>query len=450
MAKDLTTHSQPTFLAGGGEMGERIRAFDWAGTPLGPAELWPQSLRSAVSILLPSKAQIVLFWGSQLITLYNDAYRPVFGAKHPHVLGLPAHQAWSEIWQAGLKDLFEGVLATGEAYWASNRLFLLKRHGFLEETYFDVSYDPVRDESGQVGGIFCIVNETTGRILGERRLKTLRELSARASGTKSAEVACEVAAATVAENVDDLPFSLFYLLDDEGRSAKLAGSTGLVPSPPGSSVAIDLADSSAPWPFRQVVETGSAVEVIDLPWGLGALPGGASPELPPRAIVLPLKKPGQAQPAGFVVAGVSPRLDVNDEYKGFLELLAGHVAAAVANARAYEEERTRAEALAELDRVKTAFFSNVSHEFRTPLTLMLGPVEDLLAEGRAELSPAAVGQLEIVNRNGLRLLRLVNTLLDFSRIEAGRVRAVYQPTDLADLHRSSWRACSARRSNRPG
>ncbi len=153
------------------------------------------------------------------------------------------------------------------------------------------------------------------------------------------------------------------------------------------------------------------------------------------AVVLPMKRPGQTRPAGFVVAGVSPRLMFNDEYKGFLDLLAGHIATAVANARAYEEEKQRAEALAELDRAKTAFFSNVSHEFRTPLTLMLGPVEDLLAKSHTDLSPAAASQLEVVHRNGLRLLRLVNTLLDFSRIEAGRVRATYQPTDLADLHR---------------
>ena len=135
------------------------------------------------------------------------------------------------------------------------------------------------------------------------------------------------------------------------------------------------------------------------------------------------------------MAGISPRRPFDDGYRGFLDLLAGQVATAVANARAYEEEKRRAEALAELDRAKTAFFSNVSHEFRTPLTLMLGPVEDLLARSHTDLSPAAASQLEVVNRNGLRLLRLVNTLLDFSRIEAGRVRAIYQPTDLGRLHR---------------
>jgi signal transduction histidine kinase len=431
MTKGRGQDTRPTFLAGGGEMGERIRGFDWSKTPLGPVEVWPQSLRSAVSILLPSKAQIVLFWGGDLVTLYNDAYRPVFGAKHPDVLGMPARQAWSEIWRGGLEVLFEGVLATGEAYWASNRPFFIKRHGFLEETFFDVSYDPVRDESGKVGGIFCIVSETTGRVLGERRLRTLRELGARAAGVRSAKEACRVAAATMAENDPDVAFALLYLLEEGGRRATLAGSSGLGPGAPASPASIDLQDRAAPWPLHRVTETGGPIEISDLPAALGPLPGGAWPEAAQRAVILPMKKSGQKDLAGFVVAGASPRLPLTDEYRGFLDLMAGHVAAAVANARAYEEEKRRTEALAELDRAKTAFFSNVSHEFRTPLTLMLGPVEDLLARSHTDLSPAAARQLEVVNRNGLRLLRLVNTLLDFSRIEAGRVRATYQPTDLA-------------------
>ena len=141
------------FLDGGGELGELMRTKDWSATPLGPLADWPQSLRSAVSILLPSKAQIALFWGPELITLYNDAYRPVFGGKHPRALGLPIRESWSELWRAGLKELFENVLETGEAYWARDRPFYMERHGYPEETFFDVSYDPVRDESGAVGGV---------------------------------------------------------------------------------------------------------------------------------------------------------------------------------------------------------------------------------------------------------------------------------------------------------
>jgi signal transduction histidine kinase len=149
------------------------------------------------------------------------------------------------------------------------------------------------------------------------------------------------------------------------------------------------------------------------------------------ALVQPLGAEGQGAPLGVLVAGVSPNRELDEGYQSFFQLLAGQVSVALRNARAYADERRRAEALEELDRVKTAFFSNVSHEFRTPLTLMLGPVEDLLASRR--LGDAERRELELVHRNALRLLRLVNTLLDFSRLEAGRLEASFEPLDLATL-----------------
>ncbi|HEY7566038.1 MAG TPA: PAS domain-containing protein, partial [Gemmatimonadaceae bacterium] len=180
-----------------------------------------------MSILLPSKAQIVLFWGPELVTLYNDAYRPVFGAKHPRALGMPAAEAWSEIWDRGLGDLFRGVLRTGEAFWARDRLFILERNGYPEETYFDVSYDPVRDESGDVGGLFCIVSETSGRVVGERRLKTLRALAERNANARSAEEACRASMAAFEDNQYDIPFGLLYLVKGEAVTPSfVCGSAG--------------------------------------------------------------------------------------------------------------------------------------------------------------------------------------------------------------------------------
>jgi hypothetical protein len=201
------------WLVGGGEMGELIRAYDWSKTALGPVECWPQSLRSALSICLPSKAQIILCWGPELITLYNDGYRPVFGSTHPHALGLPVREAWRELWPQGLKEYFEGVLATGEAFWAKDLPFSVERHGYPEEAYFDVSYDPVRDESGKVGGIFCIVSETTGRVVGERRLRTLRDLGTRTADVSSADEVFHMASAVLADDTHDVPFAFFYVED---------------------------------------------------------------------------------------------------------------------------------------------------------------------------------------------------------------------------------------------
>ncbi|HEX2466411.1 MAG TPA: ATP-binding protein, partial [Thermoanaerobaculia bacterium] len=325
---------------------------------------------------------------------------------------------------------------TGEAFWASDRLFILERFGYGEETFFDVSYDPVRDETGAVGGVFCIVSETTGRVLSERRLKTLRELAMRTTEeARSVEEACQNAAQIFSANPVDLPFTLIYLYDPDAGLARLAGSAGPAEGSPAAPSVIDLSApldaAGAAWPLRAVLETGAAELVTDVERRFGRVPGGAWPEPPHSALVLPIIKSGQARLAGFLVAGINPRRALDDQYRAFLDLLANQIATAIASARAHEEERRRVQALAELDRAKTAFFSNVSHEFRTPLTLMLGPVEELLAKSHTDLSPAAASHLEVVNRNGLRLLRLVNTLLDFSRIEAGRVRASFQPTDLA-------------------
>ncbi|MBC8144811.1 MAG: response regulator, partial [bacterium] len=241
------------------------------------------------------------------------------------------------------------------------------------------------------------------------------------------------AAAALSENSHDVPFALLYLLDQSGETATLAGAAGLTPNELASPNVIDLTNDTAVWPFRSVIEAGTAIEMHDLPEIFGKLPGGVWPESPQRAIVLPMTKHGQAQLAGFVVVGLSSRLSFTDEYRAFLDLLTGHVATAVANARAYEEERRRADALAELDRAKTNFFSNVSHEFRTPLTLMLGPAEDLLRMHNGSLPREARTQIEVLHRNALRLQRLVTALLDFSRIEAGRIRASYIPSDLAML-----------------
>ncbi|MGH7628962.1 MAG: ATP-binding protein [Gemmatimonadales bacterium] len=425
-----------SFLVGDSEMARRMRDLDWSATALGPVDSWPQSLRSAVSILLPSRAQIVLFWGPDLTTLYNDAYRPVFGAKHPRALGQPAREAWNEIWDAGLKELFEGVLRTGEAYWARDRLFFLERHGYPEETFFDVSYDPVRDESERVGGVFCIVSETTFRVVGERRLKTLRELSAlSAEEVRSPEQACRTALRVLAANPNDLPFALIYLLDADARSARLAATAGLPPDSPAAPVAIDLSPGvpAEGWPLQSALAANRMEVIENLRERFGELPRHPWPEPPHAGVVVPFGQRGQDPPAGFLVAGVSSRRRLDDAYRGFFELLATHVGTAIANARAYDEERRRAEALAEIDRVKTLFFSNVSHEFRTPLTLQLGPLEDVLDDVRHPLEPVHRERIEAAHRNSLRLLKLVNTLLDFSRIEAGRNEASYAPVNLARL-----------------
>jgi signal transduction histidine kinase len=441
---DSKHRAESQFLTGGGEMGEIIRRFDWAATPLGPLTAWPQSLRTAVDLMLSSRYAMFVWWGHELINLYNDAYRPFLGGKHPHALGQSARQVWAEIWDL-IGPRTEAVLERKESTFDQALLLLMERFGYPEETYFTFSYSPIRDDRGEVGGLFCAVTEETQRVIGERRLRLLREVAA-ASGaeTHTAEQVCAAAAGCFASASRDLPFALLYLSDRDGRVARLAATAGIERDSPGAQAAVDLQAGSV-WPLSDAAASREMVLLEELPSKLSRLPGGAWDRPPERAVVVPLREHSASALAGFLVAGLNPYLPYGEEYRGFIGLLADQITAGIARARAYDEERRRAEGLAEIDRAKTAFFSNVSHEFRTPLTLMLGPLEDANASPD---TPAAVRvQLELAHRNALRLLKLVNSLLDFSRLEAGRVRASYSPTDLGALTRdlaSTFRAAVER------
>ena len=418
------------FLGDGGEMGKLVRSMDWSATPLGPPETWPQSLRTTVGLCLASNFPISLAWGPQHVQIYNDGYWPICGGKHPHSMGQDFRACWASAWPV-VGEAFDRALQ-GETSFLENQRMFLDRNGYLEETFFTFSFSPIRDESGQVGGLFHPVTETTARMLGERRARALRDLTARTGdGHSMAEVfACAIE--VLAEHSFDLPFALLYELDEAGDSARLHGTTGVVAGTPATPTVLLLDDPDAPWPLARLLPEGQPLQVDDVPARLRGVHAGPYDEPPQSALLLPISPPGAGRPMAVLVAALSPRLPHNEVYLGLCEQFAATITAALANALAYEEAQRRAEALAEIDRAKTAFFSNVSHEFRTPLTLMLGPLEDLLAQPGGR-KPADQATLALVHRNALRLLRLVNSLLDFSRIEAGRLQASFEPTDLAAL-----------------
>jgi len=441
LSLELSMNPHHGFLAGGGEMGERIRALDWSTTPLGPVDGWPQSLRSALSHLLPSKAQIAMFWGPDLVTFYNDAYRPVLGGKHPGALGAPVREVWAELWGSGLEAMFDSVLTTGEAFWARDRPFFLERHGYPEETYFDFSYDPMRDESGRVNGVFCIVSETTGRVVGERRLRLLLDLGEVAQQAPTVSDVFTTAATVLARYPEDLPFALFYTRAGDSESAALVRASGVEAGGPFAPREIRARQRPC-WPLASSLEL---VESESLAWP-GPLRAGPWPEPIGQVAVVPCASGGEP-PTSWLVAGISPRRPADDAHRDFLRVIGSNVAAALAAVRRSEDERRRLQMLAELDRAKTTFYSNVSHEFRTPLTLISGPVEDLLQDVDEPLGDAQRERLEIARRSTRRLQKLVNTLLDFARIEAGRVQASYVPVDLAALTAdlaSSFRSAAER------
>ncbi|MFC3979378.1 SpoIIE family protein phosphatase [Streptosporangium jomthongense] len=433
MTRSEDAGREPSVTAGAdvfavdGEIGGDLALVDWEATPLGSPARWPQSLRTAVSILLSSRFPMWMAWGPDLTFFCNAAYRrDTLGRKYPWALGRPASEVWAEVWDdAGSR--IDTVLSTGRATWDEALLLFLERSGYPEETYHTFSYSPLRDDDGQVVGMLCVVSEDTERVVGGRRMATLRDLGSDLSVVRTEQEMLAFTGRQLGRNLRDLPFTLTYLFQDDG-SARLANATGVAPGHPAAPAALPAGDADGVWPAATLAQGEPAL--VDLGRApFTALPTGDWPQPPTQALVLPLLRQGGG-PYGFLVTALNRYRPLDDGYRGFAELVAGHIAAGVAGARNYQAQQRRAEELAELDRAKTTFFSNISHEFRTPLTLIMGPLEELRGQ-LAEADPRIREELETVHRNGLRLGKLVNTLLDFSRIEAGRMRARYRPVDLA-------------------
>jgi PAS domain S-box-containing protein len=433
-AKKRRRDDAATWLPAGGEMSALISKTDWAATPLGPTSSWSPALRMIVKFLLANRFPQLLWWGPEFCSIYNDAYIPILGTKHPAALGQPVSKVWNEIWHV-LKPLIETPYSGGPATWMEDIPLEINRRGFFEETHFTVAYSPVPDETvaSGIGGVLATVHEITEKVVGERHVRALRDLGARSVEPKSVQEACDIVCDALAPHSRDIPFFLLYLLEDDREHARLGCHSGTEHGDRACPERVDVrSQSDHEWPFAEVLATENLRFVWDLKNKFDHLPRGPWADPPSAAAVLPIRSNLQHQLAGFMVAGLSPRLQFDKSYRDFLELMSTQIATTLANARAYEEERKRAEALAEIDRAKTLFFSNVSHEFRTPLTLMLGPLEDTLAEPEG-LAPGQRERLEIAQRNSLRLLKLVNTLLDFSRLEAGRYQASFEPVDLAQF-----------------
>jgi signal transduction histidine kinase/DNA-binding response OmpR family regulator len=419
--------SNADFLKGGGELGALMRAFDWSTTSLGDPHGWPQSLKTAIRIMLTSRQPIWIGWGSELIFFYNDAYKSIVGGKHPWALGRPTAVVWEEIWD-DIAPMLATAMTGEEGTFAEEQLLIMDRSGYREETYYTFSYSPIPSDTGGAGGIICANSEDTGRVIGERQLALLRELGARTANARTWDATCEAIQGGLCSDPHDIPFALLYMADESGTQFSLAGCCHIAGDHPGA----QSDNAAALWSFDQVLSEQEPLVVSGLSERFGSpLPGGAWDEAPDRAAVLTVPAAGDTGRPGVLVVGLNPFRLFNEDYSGFLNLAAGQIAAAFANVEAYQQERMRAEKLAELDRAKTTFFSNISHEFRTPLTLMLGPLEEVLNKADEDVVPDNRRLVDLAHRNGMRLMRLVNALLDFSRIEAGRAQATYRQTDLA-------------------
>ena len=417
-----------------------IRSMDWSVTPLGPIEGWSQSLRATVNLCLASNFPICIIWGPAYTQIYNEGYRVVCGSKHPAAMGMAYTDCWADAWPA-IGQAFETALSGTTSYRENQRMFL-HRNDYLEETFFTFSLSPIRDESGRVGGLFHPVTETTLSMLSERRTSEVLSLTVRLGDTQTVSEVFELTLDTLKKFDLDLPFVVLYRLDPQGPCYRLAGAT-CIDAPGALSPEVLTLEGTAVWPVAKMLHPVTAVDVFGLRSHEGAARCGPYEEGSDVALALPIWQAGTQLPVALCMAGVSSRSPLTAAYRGFYVLLAAAFSAALGRAAAAEGERQRLDLLASMDRAKTVFFTNVSHEFRTPLTLILGPLKDALAADG--LASAQVERLEIAHRNALRLLKLVNTLLDFSRVDAGRLDARFVATDLstvtADLASNFRSAC---------
>jgi signal transduction histidine kinase len=418
-------------IASGGAMGKHMLGIDWSKTELGPITSWPRSLVLTVNICLKNEYPMSIWWGPNLILLYNDSYRPYLGDKHP-AMGKRGLDIWGEL-KMDLIGMLRGALAGEKSKFQEDLLLLMERNGFQEEVYFTFSLSPIFDEDMQVVGVLDVTLETTKKVLNTRRMNLLREVSSVNKAGTITDV-CKSMAKALTTCPADLPFTLLYLFNGENKLV-LESCTGLEPGTLASPVEVDILTSTCLWPFADVMKSMQHIKVPDIVPKFGPLPGGIWPESPNYAVVLPLISNSQQTPIGVFIAGISPRRLYDADYQAFFDMVVSHISKALDTVHAYEEQKKRAEELAKIDHAKTVFFTNISHEFRTPLSLMLGPLADSLADKQYPLNESQRERQIMIQRNAFRLLKLVNTILDFSRIEAGRAQISFVPTDLTKLTR---------------
>ncbi len=424
------TRSRPPSMifVGGGEMGERIRNFNWSKTPLGPIEQWPQSLVTSVQIMLASRRPVWVGWGVELINLYNDHYKAIIGRRHPSALGKPMREVLPELWDQ-LDPLLQRAIGGTQGIYVEEQLLIMQRHGFKEETYYTYSYTPVPNEGG-IGGIICASTEDTLRVIGQRRISLVQQLGA--CGTaKNAEEVCHRVKSALATNSKDLPFVLLYLLDASGQRLVLRCSVGFSGDHPAAPASMPVSDD-APWPAAQVLKSNSP-RLVDLAH-YSNLPRGSWPQSPDKAVVLPLAGAADGERNGVIIVGLNPFRQFNEPYQSFLSFVVSQITASVNHARAYDAERKslEREQAARRDaenamRVKDRFLAMLSHELRTPLNPVLLIASDAVTD--PDLPPNIREEFEVILKNVEVEAQLIDELLDISRITHGKLNLKMRAVD---------------------
>ena len=431
-----------------GEMPRLLEATDWSATPLGPTSSWSPVLRVLVPTMLRSGLPMVINWGPEMVALYNDAYAPLLGHKHPLAVGQATKDTWPEAWE-WVAPRLEQILLGGRTVRLENERQILERNGYPEECYFTFSQSPIIDADGGIGGILTVATETTSAILSERRMRVVRDLGALSAvdiaaaaqvtdteRTGSVAVACGAALHVLRTARESVPFAIAFV-GAEGAATVAApravADYGLLSGVSGGSAACGSPAEFATWTAvaAKVVRTGVPEVLTGVRTRMVGVaePSPLGPLHPDTAVMMPMTVNGRAEPVGALLFGLNPYRLWDEDYRAFLSLVMRQLTIVLTDAIAHDTDRHRLRALADLDRAKTEFFQNVSHELRTPLTLLLAPLRGILDSGDIG-SGAHREDLQAALRAAERLRVMVDALLDFSTVRAGVRTADRRPTEL--------------------
>ncbi|MGV8873721.1 MAG: ATP-binding protein [Rhodococcus sp. (in: high G+C Gram-positive bacteria)] len=394
----------------------RFRGLDWSTTDVGPVEGWPYELVTAVRTVMPSTIPMLIWWGPQLVQIFNHSYTDFLGEKFPAAAAQRARDCWSEIWD-DVGELCRQVVDSHHPVHGVRQMFVMDRYGYPEQTYWTFSYSPIFGPGRTVLGMFVATTEVTQQVLGERRMHALLALgSLTADDTGGSVGICRAAVEALGNEQREFPLVAAYLrhdLTEDGELVHIATSGG-------------EGCEAAAWDVADVVEvadgrvTRSTIEVT----------GSVT-----NAIVVPLTLAGHARPIGALLLGVD-RYRLSDEsVEPFFVVVAERMSTALTASHAFEMERRRVEALAKADEAKTRLLENVGHEFRTPLTLLTGPLDSVRGSVDSTLADVDRESLDVVHRASMRLRRLVDDLLDVVSADAGQLHAHPEPTDLTAVTR---------------
>ncbi|KAI9328079.1 hypothetical protein BDR26DRAFT_1012478 [Obelidium mucronatum] len=409
-----------------GVMGDIVKSFDWLKTApeLGEIRNWPSSLKTATSLVLRSKIQGLLLWGpAYRVIAYNDISISTFGGKHPTMLGASYAETFQEIWHI-IKGTIVKAKETGQTSYFEDKGYMLFRHGFMELTYFTVTTCPVLGDRGEFEGVITWSFETTAKVVGNNRIMCLQDLGLNLISSPNVTGYWEALWEVLQNRKEEFAFGIIYRRENDGILLRYDKVVNIESSFPNK---IDpVLGTQCDELTSKIAEAWNLEDTIEI------IPAEAHPVHKNGTIlIIPILTTSDDAP-GLLVLGTNPNLNYDERYRSFINMAVHEIATSYTSVKSLETAKKQNHALLELDKVKTSFFVSMSHELRTPLTLIISPVEDVIKESKNQLTKEQSSTLELVRKNACRLLKLVNTLLDIGRLNAGCMTATFRRTNIAD------------------